>query len=284
MNGALIVSITAPTSIACGAQFVATVTVKNTGTTTWQAGGWTASGHPASAAEALSGNSGFNIGSQTPQDNARWGTMRADFDGYPVMPGQTVTATIHATAPSVPGIYSFDWKVLQDWVEWFGGLAHQVIAAQQSGGGTMYVIPGFQSEVRPLPPDPEDGSIVGDVILNTGVYPISSTFDVHTIDWINTTGRTLLLQESALWTGVDKDAICDVGVYAVRVRDNALIQWHPWDHYANPVAPDQLKSRHHTPPMTLVPNDVIRLYYVAMFGGSTAHAAHILEVRVTYKP
>jgi len=205
-----------------------------------------------------------------------------------IAPGQSATFLWTVTAPFSTGIYAFSWRMVQDYVEWFGNTGSATITVQaqqnQGGGGGSYAIPGFQQEVRPLPPDPGDGSIVGDVILNTGVYPISSSWDVHTLDWTNTTGRTLLLRESSIWTGLDKDAVADSGVYAVRVRDNALIQWHPWDHYANPVAPDQLKAREHTPPMVLLPNDVIRLYYVSAWGGATGHAAHILEIRVTYQP
>jgi hypothetical protein len=271
-NGASILSVSVPASVTPGASFSATVTAQNTGSTTWTDPGFGVQGS-------------YHLGSQAPQDNTLWGMARVHLPAA-IPPGQTGTFVWTVTAPLSTGLYTFSWRMVQDYVEWFGtaGSATVSVQAQQNGGGGTYVVPGFQQEVRPVPPDPGDGSLVGDVILNTGVYNISQTWDVHTLDWTNTTGRTLLLRESALWTGVDKDAIADVGLYAVRVRDNALIMWEPWDHYANPVAPDQLKSRSHSPAMVLLPNDVIRLYYVAAWGGATGHAAHILEIRVTYQP
>jgi hypothetical protein len=35
-------------------------------------------------------------------------------------PGQNVTFNFNVTAPSTPGMYNFQWKMVQDFVEWFG--------------------------------------------------------------------------------------------------------------------------------------------------------------------
>ena len=75
--------------------------MKNTGTTTWTS----------------SGN--YNLGSQNPQDNATWGTGRIGLPSS-VAAGAEVTFNFTVTAPATPGTYNFQWRMVQDGVEWFG--------------------------------------------------------------------------------------------------------------------------------------------------------------------
>jgi len=80
-----------------------TVTFENTGTTDWT----DADGH--------------RLGSQNPQDNGTWGTNRINLDGADnIPPGASKTFTLQVTAPSAPGTYNFQWRMLQESVEWFG--------------------------------------------------------------------------------------------------------------------------------------------------------------------
>ncbi|MDP4001067.1 MAG: NBR1-Ig-like domain-containing protein, partial [bacterium] len=62
---------------------------------------------------------GIRLGSQNPQDNTIWGLNRVDLP-YTVAPGQSVTFHFTVTAPSVPGNYNFQWRMLQENVAWFG--------------------------------------------------------------------------------------------------------------------------------------------------------------------
>ena len=81
--------------------YTASVTMRNTGNTTWAA------------------NSVYGLGSQNLQDNLIWGLNRVRL-ASPVPPGGTVTFTFTVTAPVKAGTYNFQWRMVQDGVEWFG--------------------------------------------------------------------------------------------------------------------------------------------------------------------
>jgi hypothetical protein len=84
-----------------GQSYAVSVTMQNTGGKTWTA----ATNH--------------RLGSQNPQDNTTWGGNRVN------LPATTVTAanatfSFNVTAPTTAGTYNFQWKMVQDLVEWFG--------------------------------------------------------------------------------------------------------------------------------------------------------------------
>ena len=79
------------------------VIMQNLGGTTWKA----------------TGTNPFRLGSQNPQDNATWGLQRVDVPND-VAPGDEVTFTFQATAPTVAGSYNFQWRMVDELVTWFG--------------------------------------------------------------------------------------------------------------------------------------------------------------------
>jgi len=81
--------------------YTASITMKNVGNTTWAA------------------NSVYGLGSQNPQDNLTWGLNRVRLP-VSVPPGGTYTFTFTVTAPLKAGTYNFQWRMVQDGVEWFG--------------------------------------------------------------------------------------------------------------------------------------------------------------------
>jgi RHS repeat-associated protein len=83
------------------------VQMRNNGDYTWSAG------------------TNFRLGSQNPADNATWGTGRAYLTSD-AAPGQTATFNFTITAPSAPGSYNFQWRMLQEGVAWFGDLTPNV--------------------------------------------------------------------------------------------------------------------------------------------------------------
>jgi hypothetical protein len=85
------------------------ITMTNTGTSTWISGV----------------NCPFRLGTQNPQDNSTWGINRKDVP-YSVAPGATVTFSFSITAPSTPGIYHFQWRMVQENIEWFGATTPDV--------------------------------------------------------------------------------------------------------------------------------------------------------------
>jgi hypothetical protein len=80
-----------------------TVTVKNTGSSTWTAA------------------TNYRLGSQAPQDNSFWTTGRKHLGaGESIAPGDAKTFTFSITAPEDEGTYLFQWRMLREHVEWFG--------------------------------------------------------------------------------------------------------------------------------------------------------------------
>jgi hypothetical protein len=83
------------------------ITMKNTGTTTWKTG------------------TNYWLGSQNPQDNMTWGMNRVVLPND-VPPGATVTFTFDVFAPAKSGTFNFQWRMVQDGVEWFGPVTPNV--------------------------------------------------------------------------------------------------------------------------------------------------------------
>ena len=100
-NNAQFISQTVPTNILPGAQFNISITLENTGGTTW------------------SESTLYRLGSQSPTDNTDWGTNRITLPND-VAPTEQVTITATLTAPTNQGLYNFQWRMLQDGVAWFG--------------------------------------------------------------------------------------------------------------------------------------------------------------------
>jgi RHS repeat-associated protein len=118
VNGATFISQSVPSAMNAGQQYIVSVTMRNTGTKTWTA----ADQH--------------RLGSQNPQDNGTWGIARV---GVPatVAPGSDATFTFNVTAPASPGTYYFQWRMLQEGVEWFGDYTANVAVTvtQPAAGG-----------------------------------------------------------------------------------------------------------------------------------------------------
>jgi hypothetical protein len=102
-NDASIVSYNVPSSVTVGQSFAVSITMKNTGNTTWKV--------------VTTGNreGDYNLGAY---DNT-WGWARQSV-GSDIAPGSNKTFSWTATAPSTPGTYSFAWRMVDEWVEWFG--------------------------------------------------------------------------------------------------------------------------------------------------------------------
>jgi RHS repeat-associated protein len=110
-NNAAFVSQTVPTSMTPGQSYAVSVTLQNTGNTTWSSGNY------------------FKLGTQNPQDNTTWTGLTRVALPYSVAPGQNVTFSFNVTAPSTDGMYNFQWRMVQDLVEWFGAQTPNVAIA-----------------------------------------------------------------------------------------------------------------------------------------------------------
>jgi len=114
-NDAEIISVDKPSSMNVGEISTVNVVVKNTGTVHWDRG------------------RDYRLGSQQPRDNQIWGTGRAYIgEGDVVYPGDEYTFSFNIRAPSVPGKYSFSWRMLREYVEWFGTTYYGNITVRDS--------------------------------------------------------------------------------------------------------------------------------------------------------
>ncbi len=110
MDRAQLVAATLPASLPCGATFNAAVTMQNLGSTTWTAAG------------------GYKLGAVGDSDpfvvNGVPGGARLLLpSGVAVAPGQSHTFTFTLQAPSLPGTYRTDWRMVHEGVRWFGPTA-----------------------------------------------------------------------------------------------------------------------------------------------------------------
>jgi RHS repeat-associated protein len=99
-NNAFFVSQSVPTTMVTGTVYNVSITMSNTGTTTW------------TTADS------YSLGSQNPENNMTWGGRIALPQS--IAPGAQATFAFQVTAPSTAGTYNFQWRMLREGVEWFG--------------------------------------------------------------------------------------------------------------------------------------------------------------------
>jgi len=97
---------TPPSTLCTGQQATVSVTMKNTGNSYW----------PSALIDPANP---FRLGSQNPQDNTNWGMNRVELAGS-VQPGDQAVFSWTVTAPSTPGSYNFQWRMVRELVTWFG--------------------------------------------------------------------------------------------------------------------------------------------------------------------
>jgi RHS repeat-associated protein len=112
VNDSAFVSQNVPATMAPGQSYPITVTMQNTGTTTWTAANL------------------YRLGAQNPQDNTTWGLPRVELPSS-IAPGASATFTFNVTAPSTVGSYNFQWRMVEDNVEWFGAFTTNVVVTVQ---------------------------------------------------------------------------------------------------------------------------------------------------------
>jgi len=82
------------------------------------------------------------LGSQNPQDNWNWGNNRAYLSaGDSIAPGQSKTFSFTITAPATPGTYNFQWRMLQEGIEWFGDYSQNRAISVESGSNCQVYDP-----------------------------------------------------------------------------------------------------------------------------------------------
>lgn len=110
-NNAEVVKVAVPARMQTKTGYDVSVTMRNTGTTTWAPG------------------SSYKLGSLNWQDNLIWGLNRVAV-GTSVAPGQEYTFTFRVTAP-VPDDYDMQWRMVQEGVDWFGKTTSSAITVTE---------------------------------------------------------------------------------------------------------------------------------------------------------
>ncbi len=123
-NNSQWISQNVPATVTAGQTFPVSVTFKNTGTSTWYSGGV----NP------------YRLGSQNVQDNETWGRLRVELPVSQVLPNTNVTFNFTATAPSTPGQYNFQWKMVKELVEWFGAIPPNRVITVSAQNRTKSII------------------------------------------------------------------------------------------------------------------------------------------------
>jgi hypothetical protein len=146
------VSQTVPTTMTAGQPVSVSVTLRNTGTTTWSAGNL------------------YRLGAINPYDNFTWGMNRVMFAANEFIgPGQQKTFTWNVTAPPA-GTYNFQWRMLQEGLFWFGQTTTNVVVT-----------------VNEAPPAPSDAVFVAQMFPTT--VPLGQSFTAS-VTMRNTGGTT----------------------------------------------------------------------------------------------
>ncbi len=115
--GAQFISQVVPATMVTGSTTSVSITMKNTGATTWTQAG------------------NYRLGSQNPQDNLTWGIGRIALGASSVLPNQQKTFTFNVTAPATPGTYNFQWRMVQDGgFGWFGQFTPNVVVTVSAAG------------------------------------------------------------------------------------------------------------------------------------------------------
>src|SRR5262249_43459518 len=99
---AAFVSPSVPPAMTAGQSYDVSVTMRNTGGTTWTA------------------NALYRLGAINPYDNTTWGGNRVGLAaGDAIAPNQTKTFTFTVRAPIAPGNYNFQWRMGTSTGSWF---------------------------------------------------------------------------------------------------------------------------------------------------------------------
>ena len=129
-----------PTAMNSGQTYAVAVTMANNGAKTW--------------------DSKFQLGSQNPPNNSKWGLNHvAVSPGTTVPSGGTYIFSFNVTAPAAAGTYSFQWRMKQG-KTWFGAVTPNVTVTVSAAAPTPTPSPSPTATPTPTPtasPTPDLG-------------------------------------------------------------------------------------------------------------------------------
>jgi hypothetical protein len=120
-----------PALIAAGSTFEARVTFANCGPTTWTA-----------ATDASRLERGVKLAAAEPVNNEYWTPSRVLLPGD-VPPAHSVTVALRVTAPVYDGTYGYQWRFVDEWVEWIEGASPRHDVTIHGGVGPAHPVTPF---------------------------------------------------------------------------------------------------------------------------------------------
>ena len=178
VDNAQVVAADLPAAMSCGSTYAASVTMRNTGTTTWT--------NP-------DGN-GYKLGTVDDSDPFFPLTRVYLPADVAVAPGQSFRFTMTLTAPSVPGTYVTDWRMVREFVYWFGQVAARSVSVTCAPSQTE-ICPGVTADLsgqtpaaealqRCIDATPDDGILE----IPPGSYRMDRQVRITRPIWLRTAG------------------------------------------------------------------------------------------------
>ena len=189
-NNAQFISQTVPATVGLNEVFNVSITFKNTGATTWTTNGL------------------YRMGSEAPRDNGTWGAGRIELPND-VSPGEEVTFSTSLTAPSSGDGYGtpFQWRMVQDGVEWFGEYSEVL---------SIFVGTGALDDSL-LMPEPSF-SILNNIVSTSMFHWYGPTTGQVSGPWIPIEGRENWTGEVPFWKKMIKQSMAaNIDVFYILV-------------------------------------------------------------------
>ena len=188
-DNAEIVGSTIPTEMSTGQQYQVSVTVENTGGSCWNSRDW------------------FRLGAVGDSDPFAEGRIYMN-PGTIVMPGQQHTFDFTMTAPTSPGQYTSDWRMVHEWTRWFGEqLVKQISVTDEPDTTPPAHVTNFSAvdgdtQIGLSWTNPSDADFTGTMIrYKTTGYPTTPTDGTLVIDKPNEPGTEDTYTHSGLVNG-----------------------------------------------------------------------------------
>ena len=175
LNGAVFVSQSVPASIVAGTTFSASVTMKNTGTTTW------------------SQAANYRLGSLV--SGSPWGDRVELSAAVSIAPGQRVSFAVTAVAPQAAGNFAFQWQMVQDLVGWFGAASPIANVTVSAAPLRMFSVPPCRAIDTRNPNGPYGGPALSS--------HETRLFAMRGVCGIPSTARGAVLNMAAVYPGSD---------------------------------------------------------------------------------
>lgn len=198
-DSAVVLGLKVPKQMETGKVYQVQVSMLNNGTSVWREGD-------------------YRLGSSNPRDNVLWGLSRVYlFDQPAVEPGKSYNFIFQVKAPSLPGAYVFEWRMLREFIHWFG---------QSSSYLKVRVI---QARAKASPNCLRDKEIKAGklylnckrVFLKTAIplYNYATEYPVEIISRLKEKGYNAI-RINTYWNHFDKDAngIVDQAIYLTNLN------------------------------------------------------------------